>query len=155
LLYSATMHELTLAVVGIDFPNADKSGSSRRMELMMCRPGDPVGLRPEPRNKHDGYAVGVWSERGVQLGYLTAERAPMVSKRLADGVEVEAIYQGLEGSAGYVRARFGGGSPTLPGSALVEGTPSPAPRRSPPGPRPAMIDVDGFYPDPDGPEFGA
>ena len=149
------MHELTLAVVGIDFPNADKSGSSRRMELMLCRPGDPVELRPEPKNEHDSYAVGVWSERGVQLGYLTAERAPMVSKKLAAGDDAEAIYQGLEGAAGYIRARFGGGSPTLPASALVAAETPPAPRRSPPRPRPAMIDVDAFYPDPDGPEFGA
>lgn len=57
------MYEVTLAVVGMDFPKADKSGSSRRMELMLCRPGDPIELRPEPNNEHDPFAIAVFSER--------------------------------------------------------------------------------------------
>jgi hypothetical protein len=47
------MDELTCNVVGIDFPNADKSKSNRRMELMLCAPGEPVDLRREPKNPHD------------------------------------------------------------------------------------------------------
>ncbi len=38
------MQELTLAVVGIDFPNAD--GSNRRSEAMMTLPGESVELVP-------------------------------------------------------------------------------------------------------------
>ena len=60
--------ELTLAVVGIDFPNAD--GSNRRSEAMMTLPGEPVALIPEPRNQHDSNAIAVVSPRGVQIGYL-------------------------------------------------------------------------------------
>ena len=37
------MDELSLAIVGIDYPNDDKSKSNRRMELMLTTPGAPVG----------------------------------------------------------------------------------------------------------------
>lgn len=56
------MDELTLAVVGIHFPNRD--GGNRRFELLQCDPGDPIELRPEPRNPHDRFAVAVLNERG-------------------------------------------------------------------------------------------
>jgi hypothetical protein len=75
------MQELTLAVVGIDFPNAD--GSNRRSEAMMTLPGAPIGLVPEPKNRHDPNAIAVFSPQGVQIGYLNAERAPYVGARIA------------------------------------------------------------------------
>ena len=106
------MDELTLAVVGIDFLNRD--GGNRRFELLQCSPGDPVSLRPEPRNPHDRFAVAVLSERGHQIGYLTAERAPWIGARLRGGEEVLAVFQGLRGSAAYIRVAFGGRVPTLP-----------------------------------------
>ena len=136
------MQELTLAVVGIDFPNAD--GSNRRSEAMMTLPGEPVALAPEPKNRHDANAIAVKSPRGVQIGYLSAERAPYVGSRIARGEAVEAIFQGLDGGSAYIRVRFGGGVPTLP---LPSDTPSSS--RRPPH------DPDGFYPDEDGPEWGA
>ena len=40
--------ELTLAVVGIGYANADKS--NRRFEIELCAPGDPIDLRREPKN---------------------------------------------------------------------------------------------------------
>jgi hypothetical protein len=52
------MTELSLAVVGIDFPNPDKSRSNRRFEIALCRPGDPVELRPEPKNPADPRSRG-------------------------------------------------------------------------------------------------
>jgi len=42
------MQELTLTVVGIDFPNAD--GSNRKSEAMMTLPGEAIELVPEPKN---------------------------------------------------------------------------------------------------------
>jgi len=134
------MQELTLAVVGIDFANAD--GSNRRSETMMTLPGEPVALVPEPKNKHDSKAIAVIGPRGVQLGYLSAERAPYVGMRLNRGEAAAAIFQGMDGNAAYIRLRFGGGQPTLP-------TPSAPARRS------APYDPDAFYPDDDGPEWGA
>ncbi len=137
------MDELTLSVVGIDFPNADKSKSNRRMELLLCQPGEPVDLRREPKNPHDANAVAVFSLRGVQMGYLSAERAPLIGRRMQQEEHV-AVFQALTGSMGYVRIRFGGGAPTLP-----------EPGESPPHSRSAPYDPDVFYPDPDGPEWGA
>ena len=116
---SGLMNELSLAVVGLDFPNPDKSRSNRRFEVALCRPGDPVELRPEPKNPADPRAVAVHSERGVRIGYVTAERAPLVGKRLRDGVEVRAVFQAAERTHAVVRVRFGGGAPTLPERAEV------------------------------------
>lgn len=132
------MKELSLAVVGIDFPNPDKSRSNRRFELALCVPGDQVELRPEPRNRHDPNAVAVFSERGVQLGYLSAERAPWIGRKLGEE-EAIAVFQQLLADVALVRVRFGGGAPSLP----------PEREAAPRG------DDDGFHADPDGPEFGA
>lgn len=138
------MDELTLSVVGIDFPNADRSKSNRRMELLLCAPGEPVELRREPKNPHDANAVAVFSLRGVQMGYLSAERAPLIGRRMQQEDHV-AVFQALVGTMAYVRIRFGGGAPTLPDPE------APPPARS----RPATFDPDAFYPDPEGPEWGA
>lgn len=128
--------ELSLFVVGIDHPNPD--GSNRRFNLALCRPGEPVELRPEPKNKHDSTAVAVFSERGEQLGYLSAERCGWISSKLGLGETYEAVFQDLRAAAAVIRVRFGGGSPSLP---------TPAPSSAPANPD--------FYPDPDGPDWGA
>lgn len=133
------MDELTLAVVGIDFPNEDKARSNRRFELLASAIGDPVSLRPEPRNRHDANAVAVFSARDVQVGYLSAERAPLIGMRIRRGEQVRAVFQGITGSVAYIRVRFGGGAPTLPSIAEA---------------RPEQVE-DGFYADPDGPDWGA
>jgi hypothetical protein len=146
------MDELTTSIVGIDFPNPDKGKSNRRMECMLCAPGDLVELRLEPKNPFDANAVAIWSERGVQLGYVSAERAPLIGKRMGQD-EVTAVFQAIHGSGAYIRIRFGGGLPTLP-------DPVPdVPRREPPRvARPTqrpVYDPHAFYPDEEGPEWGA
>jgi hypothetical protein len=108
------MTELSLAVVGIDFPNPDKSRSNRRFEIALCRPGDPVELRPEPKNPADPRAVAVHSERGIRIGYVTAERCGLVGKWLREGAECRAVFQEAGRTHAVIRARFGGGAPTLP-----------------------------------------
>jgi hypothetical protein len=104
--------ELSLAVVGIDYPNPDRS--NRRFELALMRPGDPVELRREPKNPADPRAVGVFSERGIRVGYLSAERCGWVGARIARGEPLSAVFQELQGRIAVVRVRFGGGEPTLP-----------------------------------------
>lgn len=141
------MQELTLAVVGIDFANAD--GSNRRSEAMMTLPGDPVELLPEPKNKHDGNAIAVIGPSGVQLGYLNAERAPYIGGRLARGEDVMAIFQEVDGGSAYIRVRFGGGVPSLPPMGNFDPS-APRPPR-----RPKPLDPHAFYPDDDGSEWGA
>ena len=56
-----------------------------------------------------------------------------------------AVFQALVGSMGYVRIRFGRRAPSLPD---LE---APTSSRS----RLATLDPDAFYPDPEGPEWGA
>jgi hypothetical protein len=134
--------ELTLAIVGIDFPNNDRARSNRRSELMLLSPGAAMTLAPEPRNPVDPHAVAVFSPSGLQVGYLSAERAPWIGARIRAGDEVNAVLQGVSGGAGYLRVRIGGGVPTLPpvsGHAEAE----------------AGAGEPDFWPDPDGPEFGA
>ena len=144
------MQELTLAVVGIDFPN--ENGTNRRSEAMMTPPGAPIDLVPEPKNKHDPNAIAVFSAQGVQLGYVSAERAPFVGLRIGRGEDVAAIFQGIDGGSAFIRVRFGGGAPTLP-------PPSDKPLVPPRLPRPARksepYHPHSFQPDEDGPEWGA
>jgi hypothetical protein len=102
----------SLAIVGIDYPN--KRGPARRFELALCAPGEPVEVSPEPNNKHDPYAVAVYSCRGVQLGYLTAERAPWIGAQIRQGRELRAIFQGMTDKVGGRRLAFAGEAPTLP-----------------------------------------
>ncbi len=128
------MEELTTSIVGIDFPNEDKSKSNRREEIMLCAPGDPVELRPEPKNPYDSNAIAVWSERGVQMGYISAERTPLVGKRVQVN-EAAAVFQGLSIPEPISGSGSGAGCP--PG-------PLPQPNRSSRHPRRG-----GYVPDPD------
>lgn len=106
------MEEFSTAVVGIQYPNVDKS--HRRFEASLCKAGDTVHLVLEPRNKYDPRAVAVVSERGVQLGYLGAERCGWIGGRLAAGETCIAIFQALDTYTAMIRLRFGGDRPTLP-----------------------------------------
>jgi len=133
------MDELSLTVVGIDHPNADRS--NRMFELLQCVRGERIELRPEPKNPFDEHAVAVLSARGRQIGYLRSERAVLIGARLRAGEEYTALFQDLDTHVAYIRVRFGGGAPTLP----VE--------RGDHDPRADLGDA--FQPDPEGPEWGA
>lgn len=134
------LNEFTLAVVGLDHPNTDRTRSNRRYEALLCAPGDPVTLRPDPANPVDPQAVAVWSERGIQIGYLTAERAPMIGARLRAGQEAAAIFQGMSARAAFIRVRLGGGAPTLPDARAATD---------------AAGSREDEFTDPDGPDWGA
>lgn len=109
---NVSVRELSLTVVGLSHPNEDASRSNRRFEAALCVPGEPVTLIAEPTNPYDCFAVAAFSARGIQLGYLTAERAPWIRGLLQHGCQ--AVFQSIEDHAVIVRARFGGGAPTLP-----------------------------------------
>jgi hypothetical protein len=125
--------ELSLAVVGAAHPNED--GSNRRFEILLCAPGEPVALRPEPGNKADRYAIAVFSARDVQIGYLTAERAPWIGRRMAAGADIRAVFQARTGYGGLIRASLDGREPILPRPA----------ERDAPTPQPESDS--GFWPD--------
>jgi hypothetical protein len=104
--------ELSLAVVGLDYPNRDRS--CRRFEMALCVAGEPVHLVPEPRNPYDRTAVAVVSCRGTQLGYITADRCAQIGARIRAGEKHEAFFQAPGRHYATIRIRFGGGPPTLP-----------------------------------------
>jgi hypothetical protein len=131
---------LSLAVVGAAHPN--KAGPTRRFEIAICAAGDPIELRPEPKNEADPHAIAVYSERGVQLGYLTAERAPMIGRILADGVEVRAVFQRKADYGAVIRVAFGGEGPVLPAE---------RPTVQPPESQATADDTE-FWPDPEWPD---
>lgn len=124
------MRALSLAIVGIDYPN--KRGPGRRFELEICRPGEPIELRPEPSNPFDEHAIAVFSSRGIQLGYLASERAVLIGTLRRQGHEARAIFQALEAKVGWLRVAFDGEEPVLPSE-----------------PKTTQInDHSGFWPDP-------
>jgi hypothetical protein len=118
---------------------------------MLCAPGDVVELRLEPKNPFDANAVAIFSDRGTQLGYVSAERAPLIDKRMKKD-DATPVFQAMHGNGAYIRIRFGGGLSTLPDP--VPDVPKPAPPRMRRAQRP-VYDPHAFYPDPEGPEFGA
>lgn len=103
---------LSLAVVGAPFPNAD--GSNRQFEIKLCVPGEPVELRPEPKNKRDPRAVAVFSARGIQIGYLSAERCGRIGAIIRSGREVQAVFQDEDNFGAWIRVAFDGRAPIVP-----------------------------------------
>lgn len=106
------LRSLSLAVVGADYPN--KRGPGRRFELSLCKPGEPVQLVPEPKNPADPRAVAVFSCRGVQIGYLTAERCGWIGGMLGGGRDLRAIFQKKTSFGAWIRVAFDGAEPSLP-----------------------------------------
>lgn len=104
--------ELSLAVVGALHPNSD--GSNRQFEIRMLNPGDAISLIPEPGNKVDPSAVAVFSFRGFQIGYLSAERCGWIGAKIQQGQDVRAIFQAATHDGAIIRVHLDGGTPTLP-----------------------------------------
>lgn len=102
---------MSLAVVGADYPN--KRGPARRFEIALCEPGEPVQLKPEPTNPADRRAIAIYSVRGIQIGYITAERAPRIGKLMRE-TSVCAVFQQATRSGAVIRAAFDGVVPDLP-----------------------------------------
>ena len=123
--------DMSLAVVGGLYPNKD--GSNRLFEMAMCKPGEIVRLVPEPRNPADPTAVAVFSARGIQLGYLSAERCGWIGAQIARGKDVRAVFHYAASGVAVIRVGFDGSEPELP---------------SEPGSAPPVADDEtGFYPD--------
>jgi hypothetical protein len=128
---------LTLAVVGVRHPNKDNS--DRRFFIRLCVPGEPVELRPEPKNEFDEHAVAVFTKRGKQIGYLAADRAPRIGALIRQGRELQAVFQAETQFGAWIRVAFDGEVPVLP---------SPAAEQLREG---ADLDPD-FYPDEEWPD---
>lgn len=105
------MRHLSLAVVGADHPN--KKGPTRRFEIAMCIPGEPVHLVPEPKNIADKQAIAVYSDRHIQIGYIRAERCQMIHTAMRRH-GVNAIFQQADKWGATIRAHLDGTEPVLP-----------------------------------------
>lgn len=113
--------DLSLVVVGVAYPNRD--GGNRQFEVAMCTPGEPVTLVPEPTNKADPAAVAVYSCRGVQIGYLSAERCVWIGAKLRQGQEIKAIFQEGSSRRAVIRVNLEGHDPALPPARCGEALP--------------------------------
>ena len=107
----------------------------------MCKPGEPVHLIPDPKNPADPHAIAVYSARHIQIGYLRAERAPMIGTALRRG-GVEAIFQQADKWGATIRAHLDGTEPVLP---------DPADSRAADWPPPGSEDPD-WWPDEEWPD---
>lgn len=134
------MKTLSLAIVGTQFPN--KKGPTRRFELELLKPGEPIELRPEPKNPADENAIAVYSCRGVQLGYVASVRAVLLIGQFKAGATVRAVFQGFSAAGPWIRATFDGSEPAVD---LTNTSRFSAPRHRVAREDP---DGDGFWPDP-------
>lgn len=107
--------EMSLLIKGAMHDNAD--GSNRLFEIAMLSPGDSVELVPEPKNKHDPNAIAIYSARGYQIGYVSAERCVLIGSKLRSGADVSSIFQERTADGGIVRVNLVGEAPTLPKAA--------------------------------------
>lgn len=104
--------EFSLIVVGADYPN--RRGPARRFEIEICRPGEPVELRLERTNPADPRAIAVYSARGIQIGYIQAERAQLVGTLLARHSASASVFQAKHRAGAIIRLNTAGKTPSLP-----------------------------------------
>lgn len=106
------MRAITIPIKGADHPN--KRGPARRFGIALCKPGDPVELRPEPNNPVDPQAVAIYEPGGIQLGYVPAEKAQWFRSMMSRGESLVAIFQQVTREGGLVRVGLDGERPDLP-----------------------------------------
>ena len=73
---------------------------------MLCEPGDPVTLVPEPKNAADANAIAVFSSRDVQIGYVVADRTGIIHRAWEAAREVRAIFQEPITGGAAIRVAF-------------------------------------------------
>ncbi|WP_461159275.1 HIRAN domain-containing protein [Sphingobium sp. TomMM35A] len=123
----------SIPVVGAALPTA--RGAARLAEIAACRPGETLELRRERGTRGGKRAVGVYSPRGVQIGYVSPSQADRVAGMVAIA---RAIFQRPDTFGAVARITFDGSTPVLP-------EPKPKPRRDPP-PRPPADEFCGIFP---------
>lgn len=115
--------QLSLLVRGVDHPNRrpkTRGTIPRRFEIAASLPGEPVELVLEPDNPADPNAIMIFSARGIQLGYVAAERAPLIGKHIRQGDEVRAIFQEATRQGAIIRVSLDGSEPILPVRSTTE-----------------------------------
>lgn len=100
---------MSLAVVGATYPTA--RARSRRGEIAICQPGEPIEFRRERAGRDGRRSVGVYSARGVQIGYVHADGADRIAAQIA---VARGVFQGADTFGAIIYATFDGSTPTLP-----------------------------------------
>jgi len=99
----------SLAVIGADYPNC--RGAERRTEIAQCRPAEPLTFR-RLRGPTDGKRlIGIYSERGVQIGYVTPGDIAQMPGLASVG---RAVFQNADKWGCVIRATADGSTPALP-----------------------------------------
>ncbi len=101
--------EASVPVLGADLPTA--RAARRREEIARCHPGDSLELRRETEKRRGSRIIGVYSPRGVQIGYIFPDQLG-AAVRLTS--MARAIFQGPDTFGAVARIAFDGRAPTLP-----------------------------------------
>lgn len=56
----------------------------------------------------------MFDSRGIQIRYLTAERAPWIGGMIVNGREISAVFQEARSWGALIRVAFDGAEPVLP-----------------------------------------
>ncbi|AOF97023.1 hypothetical protein [Sphingobium sp. RAC03] len=100
---------ISLVVIGADYPNP--RGAARRAEIALCQPGEVLEFRRERSTIEGKRAVGVYSPRGIQIGYAH----PGDADELAGMVAVaRAVFQTADTWGAVIRVTLDGSTPSLP-----------------------------------------
>lgn len=102
---------------------ATPRGAERQAEIAKCRPGEVLELRRERHNVRGARAVGVYSPRGVQIGYVSSPGADHIAGQVA---VARAVFQRPDTFGAVISLTLDGTTPTLPKP------PAKRPRREPP-----------------------
>lgn len=101
--------ETAVPVIGAAFSNPQ--GAARRAAIARCAAGEHVSLQREPRAVGGAKAVGVYSARGEQIGYIDPQQVDVVAGQIA---VARAIFQRADAWGAVIRLRLDGRTPALP-----------------------------------------
>ena len=105
--------EASVPVVGADLSTA--RAALRREEIAKCQPGDLLELRRETEKRRGSRIIGVYSPRGVQIGYIFPDRLEHAARLTS---MAQAIFQCPDTFGAVARIAFDGRTPTLPAPKL-------------------------------------
>jgi len=98
--------ELSLTVIGATRENSRRTTGDQQMEILLCQPGERVTLELSLAKEQDQGAITVFSSRGVQIGYLVADRARIIRRAWSDARDVRAVFQQRTVSGAAIRVAF-------------------------------------------------
>lgn len=90
-------------VAGVSYDNDDESSRQYAIQKF-CKPGTPLILKREPKNRRDKNAISVWvygknifRKGEFQIGYIKTELAAEIAPRIDAGWTITAIVKEVTG----------------------------------------------------------